>query len=102
MQANNEFLIPTGGVEDMITLPRLSEGALLYNLRERYDNGFIYVLITSPLISISTTDVSLNPLVVVACRTDIQTYTGTILVSVNPYQRLPIYGPDILKTYLGK
>ncbi len=50
MQANNEFLIPTGGVEDMITLPRLSEGALLYNLRERYDNGFIYVRITSPLL----------------------------------------------------
>lgn len=29
----------------------------------------------------------------------LQTYIGNVLVSVNPYQQLPIYGPDFIAKY---
>jgi hypothetical protein len=33
---------------------------------------------------------------------DCQTYTGPILISVNPWKRLNIYMPDTLEKYRGK
>ncbi|KAL6076835.1 Myosin-VIIa, variant 2 [Balamuthia mandrillaris] len=63
--------VPEGGVEDMISLNKLSEEGLLLNLEMRYHKDLIY------------------------------TYTGNILVSVNPYQRLPIYSKQIVKSYFG-
>ena len=59
-------------VEDMITLPNLTEETLLMNLENRYNKNLIY------------------------------TYTGSILVSLNPYQRLPIYSTDEVKKYIGQ
>lgn len=60
------------GVEDMIVLPTLTEETLLTNLEERYNSDLIY------------------------------TYTGTILVSINPYQILPFYTMNIVKKYIGQ
>ncbi|XP_071964019.1 unconventional myosin-XV-like [Antedon mediterranea] len=58
-------------VEDMISLRDLHEGSLIFNLETRYNKGLIY------------------------------TYTGSILVAVNPYQLFDVYGVDTVKKYEG-
>jgi hypothetical protein len=52
-----------GKDDDMITLPHLHEPAILHAISERYDLGKIY------------------------------TWTGPVLIAVNPFQRLPLYTP---------
>ncbi|XP_061761188.1 unconventional myosin-XV [Nerophis ophidion] len=59
------------GVEDMTQLEEMHEGAVLQNLRKRFQREFIY------------------------------TYIGSILVSVNPYKMYNIYGTDMVLKYKG-
>ncbi|KAM8723613.1 unconventional myosin-XV [Acanthopagrus schlegelii] len=59
------------GVEDMTQLEEMHEGAVLLNLRQRYERELIY------------------------------TYIGSILVSVNPYKMYNIYGTDVVLLYKG-
>ena len=76
------------GLEDMIHIPDLTEAALLANLELRYQNQLIYVC---------------RLLGIFFCRslsfTVPQTYVGTILVAVNPYETLSIYSDELLRTY---
>ncbi|KAL8122002.1 hypothetical protein AgCh_018654 [Apium graveolens] len=64
--------LPEKGVEDMTKLTYLHEPGVLQNIRFRFDVNEIY------------------------------TYTGSILIAVNPFQRLPhLYGNDLMQQYKG-
>nr|XP_046271327.1 unconventional myosin-XV isoform X2 [Scatophagus argus] len=60
------------GVEDMTQLEEMHEGAVMLNLRKRFERELIY------------------------------TYIGSILVSVNPYKMYNIYGTDMVLLYKGR
>ncbi|KAM9393773.1 unconventional myosin-XV-like [Pholidichthys leucotaenia] len=59
------------GVEDMTQLEEMHEGAVLLNIRKRFEREHIY------------------------------TYIGSILLSVNPYKMFNIYGTDMVLLYSG-
>ena len=60
------------GVGDNTQLMHLHEPSLLFNLRYRYRKDLVY------------------------------TYTGYILIAVNPYKALSCYGEEQMRTYRGK
>ncbi|XP_015576558.1 myosin-11 isoform X1 [Ricinus communis] len=63
---------PAGGVDDMTKLSYLHEPGVLENLKSRYELNEIY------------------------------TYTGNILIAINPFQRLPhIYDAHMMQQYKG-
>ncbi|XP_006897666.1 PREDICTED: unconventional myosin-Ia [Elephantulus edwardii] len=63
------LLEDTVGVEDLILLEPLDQESMLKNLQLRFENKEIY------------------------------TYIGNVVVSVNPYQQLSIYGPEFIAKY---
>ncbi|RHN80100.1 putative myosin ATPase [Medicago truncatula] len=64
---------PTDGVDDMTKLDYLHEPGVLYNLKSRYKINEIY------------------------------TYTGNILIAINPFQSLPhLYDANAMKRYKGE
>lgn len=68
----SSFIKPEDGVPDMTILSNIDEHGINTNLRTRYNSDNIY------------------------------TYTGTILVSVNPYKELPIYETEWVFKYSGQ
>ncbi|KAH3702056.1 hypothetical protein DPMN_077057, partial [Dreissena polymorpha] len=60
------------GVSDAVLLDPVTEDAFIDNIQERFKHDQIY------------------------------TYIGTVVVSVNPYQKLPLYRPDIIEEYRSR
>ncbi|KAJ3045218.1 Myosin type-2 heavy chain 1 [Rhizophlyctis rosea] len=60
------------GIDDLAMLSYLHEPAVLHNIRLRYAQENIY------------------------------TYSGIVLIAMNPFQRLALYGTDIMREYSGK
>ena len=60
------------GVNDNTELMFLNDAALVWNLKVRYEHEKIY------------------------------TYTGYILIAINPYKNLPIYSDELMFEYKGK
>jgi myosin-5 len=65
----SEEEVADGQDNDLITLPHLHEPAILHTLSERFFRGKIY------------------------------TWTGPVLIAVNPFQRLQLYTDEILEDY---
>lgn len=79
------------GVDDMINLGEMSEAGLLRNLMLRYKQGVIYVRKQNPLewpLSTHPKYKSIPPFSL------LQTYIGSVLVAMNPYQDVSIYSSE--------
>ncbi|KAJ3167106.1 Myosin type-2 heavy chain 1 [Geranomyces variabilis] len=60
------------GTDDLAYLSYLHEPAVLHNIKLRYLQQSIY------------------------------TYSGIVLIAMNPFAKVPLYGPDIMREYSGK
>ncbi|KAF8892706.1 myosin 5 [Infundibulicybe gibba] len=58
--------------DDLATLSHLNEPSVLHTIRNRYAQHSIY------------------------------TYSGIVLIAVNPFQRVTLYGPEIIQAYSGR
>ncbi|KAI6150876.1 myosin 5 [Pisolithus tinctorius] len=58
--------------DDLATLSHLNEPSVLHTIRNRYGQHSIY------------------------------TYSGIVLIAVNPFQRVTLYGPEVIQAYSGR
>ncbi|XP_066433356.1 unconventional myosin-Ib isoform X3 [Eleutherodactylus coqui] len=72
MEGKTSLLDNMIGVGDMVLLEPLNEETFINNLQKRFDHSEIY------------------------------TYIGSVVVSVNPYRALPIYTPDKVEEYRNR
>ncbi|XP_047269392.1 myosin-6 isoform X1 [Capsicum annuum] len=96
---------PPSGVDDMTKLAYLHEPGVLHNLKTRYDINEIYV---SYVVScrcylfVFLCLAKFNVYRTNFCRWLFQTYTGNILIAVNPFRRLPhLYDNHMMAQYKG-
>ncbi|KAL0311809.1 UNVERIFIED_CONTAM: protein OPAQUE1 [Sesamum radiatum] len=95
-----------GGVDDMTKLTYLNEPGVLDNLQRRYALNEIYEIMGSREGNVNIEDFSLN---ITALKTiklikspGLQTYTGSILIAVNPFTKLPhLYNMYMMEQYKG-
>uniref|UniRef100_A0A7N6FCC7 Unconventional myosin-Ib n=2 Tax=Anabas testudineus TaxID=64144 RepID=A0A7N6FCC7_ANATE len=72
MEVKTSLLDNMIGVGDMVLLEPLSEDSFIENLRKRFDHSEIY------------------------------TYIGSVVISLNPYRSLPIFTPDKVEEYRNR
>ncbi|XLS52664.1 hypothetical protein HN51_013341 [Arachis hypogaea] len=91
--------VPPGGVDDMTKLAYLHKSGVLENLRSRYDINEIYVHISyfDDVVWLEMWNIML--ICPILC---FQTYTGNILIAVNPFIKLPhLYDSHMMAQYKG-
>lgn len=76
----------------------LNEASLLWNLKIRYDRDLIYVSFCQMFFQLKYLYVFI--IFIYICI--LKTYTGSILVAVNPYKMFDVYGLDQVKQYEGR
>jgi myosin heavy subunit len=81
--APRPLLHTTQDNDDLATLSALDTELLLKSLRDRYAADKIYV---QSWIWFFGVELSFS---------SAQTYVGDILIAVNPYKRIPLYGPEV-------
>ncbi|KAK9044068.1 hypothetical protein V6N11_072388 [Hibiscus sabdariffa] len=77
LKVNSDSLIPANpdildGVDDLMQLSYLNEPSVLFNLQYRYNQDMIY------------------------------TKAGPVLVAINPFKKVPLYGNDYIEAYKNK
>ncbi|CAL5427366.1 unnamed protein product [Camellia sinensis] len=77
LKVNSESLLPANpdildGVDDLMQLSYLNEPSVLYNLQYRYNQDVIY------------------------------TKAGPVLVAINPFKKVPLYGDNYIEAYKRK
>ncbi|KAL8241971.1 hypothetical protein R6Q59_012273 [Mikania micrantha] len=77
VKVQSDCLLPANpeildGIDDLIQLSYLSEPSVLYNLKYRYDQDMIY------------------------------SKAGPVLVAINPFKTIPLYGDDYIEAYKRK
>ncbi|KAL2541297.1 Myosin-1 [Abeliophyllum distichum] len=77
LTVNSENLVPANpdildGVDDLMQLSYLNEPSVLYNLQYRYNQDMIY------------------------------SKAGPVLVAINPFKKVPLYGNDYIEAYKNK
>lgn len=96
---------PPGGVDDMTKLSYLHEPGVLANLRTRYELNEIYVCFLSLFCfwySFYLFYCCLIMSIRICCSSMLQTYTGNILIAINPFQKLPhLYNQHMMQQYKG-
>lgn len=87
------------GVQDLILLEPLEEASLLKNLQLRFENKEVYVSALWVWLDMGVSGKSSCPSSFPLPFSWFQTYIGNVVISVNPYQQLPIYGPEFIAKY---
>ncbi|CAA0839049.1 Myosin-1 [Striga hermonthica] len=77
LEVNSEILLPANpdildGVDDLMQLSYLNEPSVLYNLEYRYNQDMIY------------------------------TKAGPVLIALNPFKKVPLYGTEFIEAYKRK
>ena len=106
--------MPADGVPDMVVLENLHEASILECVDRRFRKNLIYVrgVVPSPcpanflIGSLDRTQATfifhIRSAFLAVLLPPAQTFTGSILVSVNPFKPLPLYTPNVMKSYHSK
>ena len=85
----------TVGVSDMVLLEPVNEDTCIDNLRARFDSDIIYVC----SFTIRNAKIVFRLLRRIFL---LQTYIGSVVVSLNPYKQLALYSNDVISTYRSR